>query len=708
MKQILSWVALLCSTILYAQQTYENYNKYPVFPECESVDIRQLPDCFQTTLNTLIFENFQLPQVVADENYQGQMVALFEVDAQGEFKLLYVDAVYDALKEEAKRVFEELPAIQPPTYNGRATYMQFTLPVPIPLNEEMTLSRVGEQQQVTEAENITRVNEAEIKKEFDKVTQEGPGFENLEEQSQLNIPFSHDRYAQFDRSLNLVGSNNHTASKPLLYGEVSKYFDLEEQRKSLYKDKTSWTGRKLWNEHMVTVNKKDYWFTIDPILDLQLGTETDSDVVDYTYNNTRGFQVQGGIGKKFNFYATVFESQARFAEYVNRYAERIRPAGGNPAVVPGRGIGKRFKDDAYDYPVAEAYLSYSPSRIFNFQFGHGNNFIGDGYRSLLLSDVASPHPFLKINTQFWKIKYTNTWMWLRDIRPEALDGSGAFLTKYMANHYLSWNVTKRFNLGLFESVIWTDDNGRGFDVNYLNPVIFYRAIEFSTGSRAGNAIVGASAKYKFNDRFNMYSQFILDEFSLEDIRDGNQSFKNKFGYQIGAKYYHAFGVKNLLLQAEYNHVRPYTYSHNTIVLNYGNTNQSMAHLWGANFEELIGIARYQKGRWYGSAKLIYGRRGLDFNEGGDNFAYGGDVFTSEDDRPGDTGNEFLQGNETNVFIGDLQAGYTVNPSTNLKIFANITYRDFSPEANTATDFEESTTWFNIGLRTDLFNWYFDF
>ena len=45
-----------------------------------------------------------------------------------------------------------------------------------------------------------------------------------------------------------------------------------------------------------------------------------------------------------------------------------------------------------------------------------------------LSDVASPHPFLKLNTKFWKIKYTNTWMWLKDVRPEVTVADGAFLS----------------------------------------------------------------------------------------------------------------------------------------------------------------------------------------------------------------------------------------------------------------------------------------
>ena len=43
-------------------------------------------------------------------------------------------------------------------------------------------------------------------------------------------------------------------------------------------------------------------------------------------------------------------------------------------------------------------------------------------------------------------------MWLKDVRPEA-ESDKAFLTKYIANHYLSWNVSKRLNIGLFESVV---------------------------------------------------------------------------------------------------------------------------------------------------------------------------------------------------------------------------------------------------------------
>ncbi len=404
---------------------------------------------------------------------------------------------------------------------------------------------------------------------------------------------------------------------------------------------------------------------------------------------------------------SIYESQGRFANYFNEYAESLRAFGPDPAIIPGRGIAKRFKENAYDYPVAEAYLSYTPADFLNIQFGHGKNFIGDGYRSLFQSDVASPYPFLKLNTSFWKIKYTSTWMWLRDVRPEVVVDD-AFLPKYMANHYLSWNVSKRLNIGLFESVIWSDTNGRGFDINYLNPIIFFRAIEFQTGQGAGNAVLGLSSKFKWNNKVNLYGQFILDEFSLSDVTGGNKSWKNKFGFQLGAKYFNAFQVDNLLLQAEYNQVRPYTYSHNTIVLNYAHFNQPMAHLWGANFRELVLIGRYNYKRWFADAKFIIGQRGLDFNTDEDSFAYGGDIYTNENDRVGDTGITIGQGNKTNSFMTEIQAGYLLNPTTNLKLFTNIIYRDFNPEAISQTTMNSNTLWFSIGVRTDLFNWYNDF
>ena len=692
---------LILPQLQFAQQPqldHAYYEKPPVFKQCENSEFETLQKCFDKTVYDFIYNAFQMPEEVVNNQYKGDLVVLFEVDKQGVFKVLYTDAVYNSLQDEARRVFSLLPNIEPATYNGNPVFKQYSITINIPLTayQEKSEAPIA----------IVAVNPIEnrVKNELDSISKSVKFNTKKQFKSTLNIPFSHSYYSKFDRNVNLVGANSHTASKPLMYTDVDNYYNFEAEEQNTKKEVSTWLGRKFWNDHLVEVEGNNYWFQADFVMDLQVGSASDLDS-EVTFLNTRGVVFQGGLGKNFSFSTSFYESQGRFADYYNKYSESIKAAH-DVAIIPGRGIAKDYKGNAYDFPVAEAYMSYSPAKFLNLQFGHGKNFIGDGYRSLLVSDVSIPSPYLKLNVSFWKLKYTSTWSWLKDVRPEVTEDK-TYLTKYMSNHYLSLNVTKRLNIGLFESVVWRNTNDRGFDVNYLNPIIFLRAIEFETGQGAGNAVLGFTSKYKLNDNMNLYGQFIIDEFSLNDVTGGDQSWKNKFGFQLGYKYYNAFNVDNLYLQAEYNQVRPYTYSHNTITLNYGNYNQSMAHLWGANFREFVLIGRYNYKRWFADGKLVLGVRGLDFDTEADSFSYGGDIYRDYNDRPFDTNVKIGQGIKTKTVNAELQAGYLINPSTNLKLFTNISYRNFNPDATTSTTFKNNTVWFNVGIRSDLFNWYFD-
>ncbi len=688
---------LLISFTSFSQTFVGDHERYPSFEECREVEFEQEEKCFTNTLKSKVLQEFEMPQVVVNDAFKGELVILFEVNKEGNFKTIYVDAPYPELRTEIARVFNTFPQIQPATYNSRPIGMQFRMPVKIPLDRNAW--------KVLKFESIQSApaTRADMTEEYDQI--KTLPIINKRPSSELNIPLSHELYSRFDAEVNRVGINFHSASKPFLYSDVQPYYDFKAQEELLHKPVDSWFGRKLWNEHLFRFQGEDYWFTVDFGLDLQVGKDLDSEL-DVTYNNTRAAIFQGGLGKNFNFYSVVYESQGRFADYFNRYAVSLRPGTEGAAIIPARGVAKSFMGQAYDYPVAEGYLSFSPAKFFNLQFGHGKNFIGDGYRSLLLSDNASPYPFFKLNTTFWKIKYTNTWMSLRDVRPE-VTGEDSFRTKFMANHYLSYNVTKRLNIGFFESVLWENDNNRGFDLNYLNPVIFYRAIEYSTGHQAGNAIMGLTGKYKWSDQVLMYGQWLIDEFSSVDVFGGEGSWKNKHGFQLGAKYFNAFNIPEFYLQLEYNQVRPYTYSHNTITLNYGHNNQSMAHFWGANFKEVLGIARYRQGRYYGMVKAIYGQRGFDYNIPEDMAYYGGTIYRAEEERPFETAS-IGQGNTVNSFFAETEVGYIVNPATNLKFFGSFIYRNFDPQVNTPSTFNNTTYWINIGLRTDILNWYFDY
>ena len=705
MKKVLPFILLLLTGLTNAQVTQKASEKFPSFPSCENLQFQALETCFYDQVQDFVYNNFKMPENLKQNNFKGNIIVLFEVADTGKFKVIYIDALDDALVVESKRVFEKMPKINPATYNGTPTYARYTIKIAIPLQ---SVADIQEQKKAEALADITsNVYKPNTKQLTELDSLKYIKFDNPQLKSHINIPFSHSYYSQFDDEMNQVGANNHTGSKPFSYAEVSKYYDLKEENQKLVKKAEGWLGRKIWNENLVEIQGEDYWFTLNPIVDLEYG-KSDPSIAKSTFINTRGIQFNGGLGRELNFTTTVYESQGRFADYFNRYAESIKPDGGDPAIIPGIGIAKTFKSDAYDFPLAEANLSYTPSKFINLNLGYGKNFIGDGYRSLLLSDGASPYPYIKLNTTFWKIKYTNLYMWLKDVRPEAtLDRT--YATKFSASHYLSLNITNRWNIGLFESVVWTNKNNRGFDFSFVNPIIFYRTVEFTSSARTGNALLGLTTKVKWNNQINFYGQFLLDEFSLNDVKAGNQSWKNKYAYQLGAKYYNAFNIKNLMLQVEYNHVRPYVYSHSDPITNYGHNNQSLGHQWGGNFKEFIAIARYHHGRYFADAKVTVGERGLDFNNTTDNFNYGSNIYLSyNDNRPYDIGVNIGQGNKTSIFITDLQAGYLINPATNMKLFGSFIYRNFNPTTETATAIKESTTWFSVGLRCDIFNWYFDY
>ena len=697
MRKIIVVLTLLSAAFSWAQNSIE---KLPKFENCKSVPENEAESCFNTTIHDVFRSNFN-KELTQEKT---AVIALFAVDTLGNFSVLYLDAKNDEIKNETERIFKLLPKVSPATYNGKPVLAKYSLRLNFPFLDEDQKSKLDEDKYRTEKvlaknEIIEYENESNYKE-----------FKNPQFSSGLNIPFNTLIYDQFEGFLNQVGTNNHTSVKPYSFQEVAKYYDFQKNYEAFSKNKTSWWGRKIWNENLLAIQGEGYWFVFNPIVDFRGGKDFESEIKN-TFVNTRGFNIYGGLGKNVTFTTSIYESQGRFADYYNAYAESIKPSGGNPAVIPGVGIAKRFRTDAYDMPMAEANIKFTASKFFDATLGYGRNFIGDGYRSILQGDATSPYPYIKFNTTFWKIKYTNTYMFLRDVTP-INTAEDTYASKYMANHYLSYNVTKRWNLGLFESVVWSNSNGRGFDPNFINPIIFYRAVEFASSPKSGNALLGLTSKFKFNSQISAYGQFLIDEFSVGDVSKGNKSWKNKFGYQIGAKYFNAFNITNLNLQVECNIVRPYVYSHSNTLTNYAHNNQSMGHPWGSNFREIIGIARYRTGRYYAEAKMIYGKRGFDLIDNANYANTGSNIFLSYEDenhpRSADEGVVVGQGNTTTVLIGDLKAGFILNPTTNMRIYGNIIYRNFDPMINTVSTFKNTTTWFSIGLSTDLFNWYFDY
>ena len=503
--------------------------------------------------------------------------------------------------------------------------------------------------------------------------------------------------------------NIHTSFKPILNSNLSFASDsvIESNYQSTYK---KWYLRKTFSEHFIVLEGDDYKVIASPIINLSKGKE----LIDSknTFTNSRGYLIEGDLGKKISFSTSFVENQAIFPNYLD---ESIRKNN----VVPGQGYARDFKETGFDYAMSSGYVTYRPNNMFAVQFGHGKNFIGDGYRSLLLSDNTFNYPYLKIQTTFWKVQYTNLYAELMDINYFATHGlpnwdQMGYPKKYMSAHYLSLNATKKLNISLYEAVIWRMNHApgsSGFDVNYLNPIAMLRPIEFSVNS-PDNVLVGVNTKYAFESSY-MYGQLVLDEFSINDLRANDGFWANKIGYQLGYKIFDPFNIDRLTLQTEYNYVRPYTYAHHNPQQNYAHYNQPLAHPLGANFSELLFMANYKWKRFEIDAKIMFAKYGGDFK--GDTVSYGSNVYFSTGNyaqeaglvgmgsgRPSDYGIEMYQGNLTTIDCKSLNVSYIINPYTNLKINLGLTLR------NSHNDDEDVKSQFiNFGIMSDLFNHYYD-
>jgi hypothetical protein len=513
-----------------------------------------------------------------------------------------------------------------------------------------------------------------------------------------NLLLGNSYSSNFNQLIYAEESDLHTSFKSIIKSDLN--FDVDSILESqIQSDYSNWYLRKMFSEHFFLLKGDDYRVVASPIINLTSGKEFVQEK--NTFTNTRGFIIEGDLGKKISFFSSFAENQSIFPDYLDVQIRKNN-------VVPGQGYARSFKETGFDYAMSSGYVSYRPNKMFVVQFGHGKHFIGDGYRSLLLSDNTFNYPYLRIQTTFWKVQYTNLYTEFQDINyfsDNGLDNYDqmGYAKKYMSAHYLSINATKKLNISLFESVIWRMNHApgvNGFDVNYLNPIVMLRPTEFSVGS-PDNVLVGVNLKYKLPFSSYLYGQLLLDEFTLEQIKSNNGYWANKFAYQLGYKIFNAFSIDNLTLQTEYNLARPYTYSHRNTQQNYAHYNQPLAHPLGANFSEFLLLINYKWKKFVVDGKIISSKYGGDIK--GVPFSYGSNVYLNYNDRPADFGIDMYQGNLTTVNIKIFNISYIVNPKTNLKINIGVTLRDFKNE-----DEELQTQFINFGIKSDLFNHYYDF
>ena len=441
------------------------------------------------------------------------------------------------------------------------------------------------------------------------------------------------------------------------------------------------------------VNTRYFKLRANPMLNFHLGREEgDKELI---FQNQRGLEVRGEVDRKLFFYTNLVETQARFPRYVS---QRV----GEFLAVPGAGFFKGYNSklfnvqNGYDYNVATAYLGFQATRHFGIQFGHGKHFIGNGYRSMFLSDFSAPTFFLKLDTRVWKFHYQNLFLELSPV--SLINVTGTLLPKkYAAIHYLNFKVTPKLAFGFFEATVF--NRSRQFEYQYLNPVIFYRTVEGMIGS-PDNAMVGFDGRWNVLHRVQLYGQVLLDELVASEIFSGSGWWANKWGIQAGVKYVNAFGVDHLDVQVEHNLARPFTYSHYDPGNSYTHYNQPLAHPLGANFEETLLLLRWLPlSRLSLQARLLHARTGD--NTPTEN--WGSNPLLDYDTRVQDYGNEIGQGVAARINLLGLDASWSL--WHNMFVDVKYLYRKKDSDDDNR---DLSTQVFSAGIRLNMWNSNLDF
>ena len=473
---------------------------------------------------------------------------------------------------------------------------------------------------------------------------------------QLNIPLNQQFFNEYERHLLKSSISGHHSFKPLRVDQTHNRQELKDvglQVLDLERHNSSYSlfRRKLMHEHLILIDTANVQISIDPILNLEIGQESGTLTSTNLYKNTRGFVVRSNIGKNFSFESSFRENQAILPQYI---ADRIE----STKVAYGQGRVKKFKETAYDFSMSSAYVSFTPNKILNIRAGHGKHFIGDGQRSLLLSDLSFNYPYLRLQTSWFndRLEYQNLYTSFQDLNrlPLANSSEALFERKRGSFHFLEYSVSENLNIGFFEGIIWPslDSSGNIYvGANYWLPIIFVNTL-IEGKSKKGNSLIGMNANMKFSSSILTYAQVALFDEEL-----------NQTDFQLGIKW---FFHKNWMVQLEFNQSE-----RDKVSNNYTQYNESLTQpLIG--MDELISTVQFRKDRWISNFMANY-----------------------------------AADNESEVLYADLNQSYLMNPSTNLTLSIGIQFRDQQFTSQSISGNNE-TVFLYVGLRTNLQNLYFNY
>ena len=435
--------------------------------------------------------------------------------------------------------------------------------------------------------------------------------------------------------------------------------------------------------------KQKVYVAVNPIFNFGVGYDfaTKKSLI----YNLKGMELQANIGQKVTIYTSFLNTVGKFPAYVGLYNLQT-------GVVPGEGNIRNNNKSGLDFSSINAYISYAPVKQFQIQVGNSKHFIGDGYRSLLLSDNSYTYPYLQLTTNVWRIKYTTIYAELIDNINNFNDFGQGFPRKLANFNYLSVDAAKFLQFGIFEGITWRRTTAKGnnfFDYNFINPILGVRAFQKKLDPYT-TKIYGLNVKVTLPKYIVLYGQYMFNRYGKKNTSD------RRMGWQAGVKYFDVGGVKNLNFQMEYNSVRPYTYQGQDSGIGYSNYNQSLGHPMGANFNELLMMVNYQYKRFYASYKLSYIKTATDSAA---NQNFGNNILDIGAFASNKTNVKIQNGFPYTVLDNELRVGYIINPKLNMVIEGKMQFRKYTTKLIGVNTLKSNSLM--ISFATNIFNRYYD-
>lgn len=425
--------------------------------------------------------------------------------------------------------------------------------------------------------------------------------------------------------------------------------------------------RKLFEENLILEQNDRFKILINPSLNFSYFQNLSGPI---GYRNTRGAIIQGKLDSKIYFYSVLEENQAA-------YPFLDKSIYNNFKIIPGIGRIKPLSGyNEFDFGNSYAVISYKVNSDINFTIGYDRIFMGDGYRSMIISDFSAPLFFFKSSFNFKHINVSN--IFTKALNPNFnnilnltnyLGENVLYPCKYISFNYLKIKSLQKFNFNIIQATVLSQEL-KAFKNLIYNITPGLNFLFSGIDASKINFLGGINISRFDNDLGIFYSQLFFDR-----IID-----KPEFAFQIGYKNFNLL-KSNLFILIEYNYASKDMYINpDNLSLHYGHYNMPLAHPAGRNISELVIIANYDLRSFE-----ILAKSNLYFNKQNFNII---------------NPNLHYEAQSLNHFF-DLQLIYNLNKRNRSQIFTGVILKHYD-------SFSDSNIFLNFGFRNAIRNNYYDF